>query len=751
MTLYHWDLPAVLDWRERDTAQRFAEFAQLCFDAYGDRVKWWLTINEPWIVGLLGFLLGLHAPGIKDDVLAEVTVFHHLLLAHGLATQAYTGDGQIGLAPNLCPHYPASDDPADTEATWASDGYVNRWFLDPLYKGSYPDDQRKRYERLVGPLRFIQDGDLETIATPTDYLGVNYYAPRVIQAAPGDDPWPWRVIVPDDVRTTGGFTDGVARTDAGTPIVPHGLTDLLVRIHDDYGAPPVLITENGGVFPEPVHDDRRIAFIHDHVAALHDAIDQGVPVRGYCHWSLMDNFEWKLGYAQRFGLVHVDYDTLRAGRERQRPLLRTARARERAGGPMKLAIIGGGSTYTPEVIDGIVRLRELIHVDDLWLHDVNPERLEVVAGLSRRMLARAGHPARLETTTTLDDAVEGADAVLIQIRVGGQAARIVDESLPLACGCLGQETTGFGGLAKALRTVPVVLEIADRARALAPDAWIVDFTNPVGIVTKGLLDAGHRAVGLCSAAMVFQRHFAKVLDLDAARIELDHIGLNHLTWEVGVRLDGEDVLPRLLGEHVEPVARATGLPAELVQRLGTIPSYYLHYFYEHDHVVEEQKRSTSRAELVSEIERELLQLYADEALCEKPELLQQRGGAGYSEAAVELIASLFGSGGERRHVINLRNDGTLPFLADDSVIEVPARVGTDGVRPVALPQLGALERGLVAHISAYEDLALDAALRGGRERVFRALLAHPLVGQAELAETLTDSMLAANRAYLPWA
>jgi beta-glucosidase len=310
VTLYHWDLPATLDWRDRDTAQRFAEYAQLCFDAYGDRVHWWLTINEPWIVGLLGFLLGLHAPGIKDDVLAEVTVFHHLLLAHGLATTAYPGPGKIGLAPNLCPHYPASDAAADLEVTWASDGYVNRWFLDPIYKGSYPDDQRERYEQLVGPLRFIHDGDLETIAAPTDYLGVNYYAPRVMQAAPGDDPWPWRVIVPENVRTTAGFTDGVARTEAGTPIVPRGLTDLLVRLRDDYGAPPVVITENGAVFPEPVHDERRVAFIHDHVAALGDAINQGVPVLGYCHWSLLDNFEWKLGYAQRFGLGHVDYETL---------------------------------------------------------------------------------------------------------------------------------------------------------------------------------------------------------------------------------------------------------------------------------------------------------------------------------------------------------------------------------------------------------------------------------------------------------
>ena len=307
VTLYHWDLPVALDWRERETVDRFVEYAQVCFDAFGDRVNWWLTINEPWIVGLLGFLLGLHAPGIRGDVRAEVTVFHHLLLAHGRAIEAFGGRGKIGLAPNLAPHYPAT--PADAEVTHASDGYVNRWFLDAIYKGSYPDDQRERYEQLVGELDFIRDGDLEAIAQPTGFLGINYYAPRVMEAVPGDTPWPWRVIVPDHVRTTAGFTDGVARTDAGTPIVPHALTDLLVRVRDDYGAPPIMITENGGVFPERVHDERRIHFIRDHLLALEDAIARGVDVLGYCHWSLLDNFEWKLGYAQRFGLVHIDYET----------------------------------------------------------------------------------------------------------------------------------------------------------------------------------------------------------------------------------------------------------------------------------------------------------------------------------------------------------------------------------------------------------------------------------------------------------
>jgi 6-phospho-beta-glucosidase len=418
---------------------------------------------------------------------------------------------------------------------------------------------------------------------------------------------------------------------------------------------------------------------------------------------------------------------------------------------MKLAVVGGGSTYTPELVDGLIRMRDLLPVSELTLLDPAAERLEILGALTRRMLARGEHPAKLTLTGDLDAAVDGAAAVLIQLRVGGQSQRMVDESLPLACGCIGQETTGFGGLSKALRTVPVVLGIADRVRELAPDAWIVDFTNPVGIVTRALLDAGHKAVGLCSAAIVFQRHFAKVLGVEPHRIELDHAGLNHLTWELGVRLDGSEILPELTTEHVDRVAPATGLAPELVRRLGVVPSYYLHYFWDHDRLVAEQIEHGSRAEEVAGIERGLLELYADESLDTKPALLERRGGAFYSEAAVELLASLLGTSGAGRHVVNLRNRGTLPFLADEAVVEVPARVGPEGVEPVAVPELDPLYRGLVAHVSAYEELALDAALRGGRERVFAALLAHPLIGQHEQAETLTDELLQANRSFLPWA
>ncbi|WP_411079099.1 6-phospho-beta-glucosidase [Streptomyces sp. cmx-18-6] len=421
---------------------------------------------------------------------------------------------------------------------------------------------------------------------------------------------------------------------------------------------------------------------------------------------------------------------------------------------MKLAVVGGGSTYTPELIDGFARLRDTLPVEELVLVDPAADRLELVGGLARRIFAKQDHAGRITTTTDLDAGVAGADAVLLQLRVGGQAARNQDETWPLECGCVGQETTGAGGLAKALRTVPVVLDIAERVRRTNPDAWIIDFTNPVGIVTRALLQAGHKAVGLCNVAIGFQRRFARLLDVSPAEVHLDHVGLNHLTWELGVRLggpDGEDVLPRLLAEHGDAIADDLHLPRKLVDRLGVVPSYYLRYFYAHDEVVRELGAKPSRAAEVAAMEKELLAMYGDPALDAKPELLAKRGGAFYSEAAVDLAASLLGGGGSPVQVVNTYNNGTLPFLPDDAVIEVQARVGHDGAAPLAVPALDPLYAGLIANVTAYEDLALDAALRGGRDRVFRALLAHPLIGQYDRAEQLTDRLIAHNREHLAWA
>jgi 6-phospho-beta-glucosidase len=385
---------------------------------------------------------------------------------------------------------------------------------------------------------------------------------------------------------------------------------------------------------------------------------------------------------------------------------------------MKVAVVGGGSTYTPELVSGLSRL----DVDSFVLHDIDAERREVVGGLAARMLARQGYAGSLDVTDQLERAVEGADFVLIQIRVGGQAARL-----------------GAGGLAKALRTVPVVLEIAERVRELSNDAWIVDFTNPVGIVTRALLDHDHKAIGLCNVAIGFQRRWARELGVDPHRIVVDQVGLNHLTWVRRVLFDGDDILPRLLADQGDEIAAELGLPRRLLDELGVVPSYYLRYFYAHDEVLREQLVGVPRAQAVADIERELLRMYRDPNLVEKPALLEQRGGAFYSEAALGLVASLV-SGDGAVHEVDVRNAGTLEGLAADDVVEVPARVTASGAEPLEQAPLAPELLGLTQHVAAYERLALGAALSRDVVDVKKALLAHPLIAQYAIAEQLLDRM-----------
>ncbi len=413
---------------------------------------------------------------------------------------------------------------------------------------------------------------------------------------------------------------------------------------------------------------------------------------------------------------------------------------------MKLTVVGGGSTYTPELVSGLAREREQIDLGELWLQDVNPERREVVGGMARRMLHRQHFDGRVEITDDLDRALDGADFVLVQIRVGGQAARLQDETIPLACGCIGQETTGAGGFAKALRTVPVVLEIADRVRDLASaDAWIVDFTNPVGIVTRALLDAGHRAVGLCNVAITFQRSFARMLGVEPNRVLVDQIGLNHLTWVRAIRVDGREVLPDLLAEHGEQIAGEIGSPLALIEELGAIPSYYLRYFYAHDEVLAEQLDGEPRAVQVAQIERELLDLYRDPHLAEKPPLLEQRGGAFYSEAAIGLVSAL-ATGSAEVQVVDTRNGSTLAGLQADDVVEVPARIGSDGPEPIPQAPLAPELLGLVQHVAAYERLTAEAAVTRDETTARKALLSHPLIGQYETVGALAEKLLAETTA-----
>jgi 6-phospho-beta-glucosidase len=416
---------------------------------------------------------------------------------------------------------------------------------------------------------------------------------------------------------------------------------------------------------------------------------------------------------------------------------------------LRIAVVGAGSTYTPELVEGFARRADRLPVDELVLLDPDLERLEPVAGLTKRMLQRAGTGTRLTVTDDRSAALDGADFVILQLRIGGQAARHVDETLPHRFGVLGQETTGPGGFAKALRTVPVVLEVAEEAaRRASPGAWIVDFTNPVGIVTQALLDAGARAIGLCNVAIGLQRRLAAHFGVAPERVDLEHVGLNHLTWERAVRVDGEDRLPELLAHDGDWLAQEMGMPVDLMRDLGAIPSYYLRYFYQRDEVLAKQRQGRSRAEEVAEIERDLLELYRDPALDHKPELLEQRGGAFYSEAAAQLIASLHLDQGDVQ-VVNVRNNGALPGLPASAVVEIPARIDATGATPLPLAPLAPELRGLVQAVKAYEELAVEAAITGDRKVAVRALLAHPLVGRYELAHDLVAALLDANRPFLP--
>ncbi len=418
---------------------------------------------------------------------------------------------------------------------------------------------------------------------------------------------------------------------------------------------------------------------------------------------------------------------------------------------VKVAVVGAGSTYTPELIEGFVAHGDRLPVDELALLDVDAERLELVGRLSERILARQGWTGRLGVTRDRDRALDGVSFVVCQIRVGGQSARLLDETIPLEFGCIGQETTGPGGFAKALRTVPVVLDLAEAtARWGAPGAWFVDFANPVGIVTQALLDEGHRAIGLCNVAITLRRRLAVMLGVEWERVELEHVGLNHLTWVREVRLDGVDVLPDLLERRADELGAEVDLPGELLRLLGTIPSYYLRYYYLADEVLAEERSPghRPRAEEVMAIERELLERYRDPALDRKPELLASRGGSFYSEAAVRLMASLHAGTGDVQEV-NVQAGEALPGLPPDAVVEVPARIDHGGAHPEPLDRLAPELLGLVEHAKAYERLTVDAAVTGRRDVALKALATNPLVPSYGVAAPLLDALLEANRGHLP--
>jgi 6-phospho-beta-glucosidase len=418
---------------------------------------------------------------------------------------------------------------------------------------------------------------------------------------------------------------------------------------------------------------------------------------------------------------------------------------------VKVAVVGGGSTYTPELVEGLASRGDRVPMDELVLLDIDADRLSIVGGLADRQLRRVGWGGALRLSNDRREALEGADVVIVQLRVGGNRARYMDETIPLEFDCIGQETTGAGGFAKALRTVPVVLDLAELTADIgAPGAWFVDFTNPTGLVTQALLDQGHRALGLCNVAIGFQRAFARHLGVAAEQVQLEHVGLNHLTWERKVLVDGVDRLPELLADlPIEPgESEYEGMPIGFIRDLGAIPSYYLHYYYRTSAVLAEQRTGPTRAEEVIDIEAGLLDLYADPTLDRKPELLERRGGAFYSDAAAALVASLRADTGDPQ-VVNVRNDGAIPNLALDDVVEVTCTVDAAGAHPLPVDPLPPEMHGLVSHVKDYERLTIAAALSGSRRDALRALMANPLIPDWDTAAPLLDALLEVNRPHLP--
>lgn len=430
--------------------------------------------------------------------------------------------------------------------------------------------------------------------------------------------------------------------------------------------------------------------------------------------------------------------------------------------PLKVAVIGGGSSYTPELVEGLIQRYDELPVEELVLVDIEAgkRKLEIVGALAQRMVERAGRPINVRLSLDRRSAIEGADFVLTQLRVGLLDARAKDESIPLKYGCIGQETTGAGGFAKALRTIPVILDICWDMERLAPDAFLINFTNPAGIVTEAALKYSNvRAIGLCNLPIGTRKQIARLFEVDVKEVDLEWIGINHLNWTTRIAVQGRDVTNELLRR----AAGASGLTmknipdlgwdADLLRSIGALPCSYHRYYYMKDDMLKKQLQDLrdkgTRAEVVKKVEAELFELYQDPELAVKPPQLEQRGGAYYSEAAVDLISAIHNNK-KSIQTVNVRNSGAIRCLPDQASVEVNCIIDASGAHPIQpsasiTPQI----RGLLQVVKAYEELTVEAAVHGDRDAALQALTIHPLVGSVELARNLVDELLEAHADYLP--
>ncbi|MBL6982801.1 MAG: 6-phospho-beta-glucosidase [Anaerolineales bacterium] len=427
---------------------------------------------------------------------------------------------------------------------------------------------------------------------------------------------------------------------------------------------------------------------------------------------------------------------------------------------LKVTVIGGGSTYTPELVNGFLARIEQFPLDELWLMDIDEERLKIVGGFAQRMVEAKGSSFKVVLSTNQRDAVKDASYVTTQLRVGHMEARRRDEYLGLRHGLIGQETTGVGGMAKALRTIPVILKIAQDIKEVAqPGTMLVNFTNPAGVVTQALSKYATDvpAVGVCNVPITTKMGIIENLEkatgnkIDPDHTELITLGLNHLSWHRGFTIDGEDVWPQVIQGFIEEL-KAEEHPEwdpRTIEVLRMIPNYYLQYFYHTDKKLKSQESwPPSRAEEVIDIEKGLLQEYADLSLNEPPEDLMKRGGAYYSTVATQLLNAHYNDLDET-HVVNIANNGAVKEWPAEWVLEIPSKVKKSGITPISTEPLPQSQFGLISAVKAYEMLTVEAAIHGDRNAAYEALLVNPIGPKADKVQAVLDDMLETHKEHLP--
>lgn len=429
---------------------------------------------------------------------------------------------------------------------------------------------------------------------------------------------------------------------------------------------------------------------------------------------------------------------------------------------LKIVTIGGGSSYTPELIEGFIKRFPVLPVSDLYLVDIpqGKEKLDIVTNFARRMVEKAGIDLRIHATTDREEALKDADFVTTQFRAGLLTSRIRDERIPLRYNKIGQETTGAGGFSNALRSVPVILDICRDMERLCPDAWLINFANPSGIMTEAVLNHTNiKAIGLCNCPINMVNDMAEKFSCSTDDLFCDFVGINHLIWAQKVLLKGKDVTAQAIEKICNETSREimANIPEvhyhpDFLRSLGMIPVSYLKYYYLQPQMLEECLADANskgvRGEVVKQVEDELFTLYQNTDLKEKPEQLARRGGARYSDAACSLIDSIYNNKKDIQ-TVNVLNNGCNLDLPENAVIERNCIIDSNGAHPIHIGHTPLKIRGLLQNVKAYEQLTIQAAISGDRDAALQALTIHPLVNSAETARLILDDILKENRDYLP--